>query len=168
MKEACSHHQKMKRTGAPVSSFVCLQAVMRISHFGWEKRNMTFFLTFLTLPVARPAAQKYCPHLENRHLLHRGHPHLHPHFPRGKWENVHWKSGQTSAGATKPSSTGRDLNEKDQVFFLSFWKLGVNQISYLRRAHRSVINRCRGAFLLMNKNTFPPLSPLTGFFQGTC
>lgn len=97
----------MRKTEAPFSSFVCLQAVMWISHFGWEKRNMTFFLTLLTLPVARPAAQKYCPHLENHHLLHRGHPHLHPHFPSGKWEKVHWKSGQSRSGATKPSSTGQ-------------------------------------------------------------
>lgn len=62
---------------------------MWISHFGWEKRNMTFSLTFLILPVARPAARKYCPRLESRHLLHLGHPHPHPHFPRGKGEKAH-------------------------------------------------------------------------------
>lgn len=47
---------------------------------------MTFFQTFLTLPVARPVAQMYCPHLGNRHPLHLGHPHLHLHFPRGNGE----------------------------------------------------------------------------------
>lgn len=89
VKEVYFHHQKMKRCEAPFFSFVYLEAAMWISHFGWAKRSMTFFLTFLILPVAHPAARMYCLHLGNHHPLHLGHPHLHPHFPTGKGEKSH-------------------------------------------------------------------------------
>lgn len=106
VKEVYSHHQKMKKCEVLFFFSVCLEAVMWISHFGWGRRSMTFFLTFLTLPGAHPAAQMYYLHLGNRHLLHLGPPHLHPHFPRGQGEMCHWNSTQISSWTTKPSSIG--------------------------------------------------------------
>lgn len=50
----------------------------------------------------------YCPHSGNRHPLHLGHPHLHPHFPRGNREKKSpWNPRQTSSWATKSPSTGQ-------------------------------------------------------------
>lgn len=178
MKEVYSHHQKMKKCEVLFFFSVCLEAVMWISHFGWGRRSMTFFLTFLTLPGAHPAAQMYCLHLGNHHPLHLGPPHLHPHFPRGQGKTCHWNSRQISSWTTKPSSLARDSNLKKTCKYsfclnckagISWLKdiTGISQISYLGRAYWCIINRRRGALLLMNKNIFSPLSPLTRFFQGT-
>lgn len=78
-------------------------------------------------------------------------------LPCGGRRQVHGHSGPTRSRA--PASQGRPGGSRPH---------GCRRISYLRGPHRRVIHRRGRAFLLVNKNVLPPLSPLTGFFQGTC
>lgn len=63
--------------------FSCLSGCPNayISFWMGEEEHDFFFLTLLTLPIARPIAQIYCLHLGNPPPLHLGHPHFHSHFP---------------------------------------------------------------------------------------
>lgn len=181
MKEAYSHRQKRKRCGAPSSSFVCQEAAMWISHFGWEKRSTTFSLTFLTLPAAHRAVQRCCPHLESHPHLRPHHPPLRPHFPRRKRMGSQWNVRQIHPPPQKHLQ-GTEIWKREtcRSFSCPYCKAALQssiakrvmtgraEISYLGGTCRRIINRCRRAFLLMNKYIFPPLSSLAGFFQDTC
>lgn len=177
VKEAYFPHLRMKECGVLFYSSLCLGAVGWASRSGGEKGSMTFFLTLRILPVIHPAVRMHCPHLANPHLPHQHHPHLHPHCPRGKGKKSHSNSGQSSSHwTTKPSTdqrlrwqkcAGTMCTDCKAVVIWPLQRTDMPQISYLGWAHWGIVNRCRRAFLLMNKNIFPPFSLLTGFFQGT-
>lgn len=112
VKEAYFHYLKLKECQVLYYLSVCLGAVGRTSHSGWEKRSLIFFLTFRILPVTHPVVQMCCPHLRTHHLHHLHHPHLLPHFPKRKGKKSHWNSGRSSNHWTTNHLLSRDWDYK--------------------------------------------------------